>query len=410
MNPYLLKRFDEDIAVVNLSEDGAILDYKLIEKNASFAPLHDPKSTDWLHSWWSRRAVPISQGHIKAMLERQGFATSEEYLVKNLGLSLTDYYWICPIGSGLTWANVNLFENDFHDDINIAGDETDSGSDLPHYTPNGSLQGSLEKCWTIRNGKRGMIKGNRERQSAESFNEVIAGKLHEMQGFTNYTNYKLIEIHGRPYRFGCFSRLFTSQSRELISAYDIVMSQKKRPDVNYYEHFIGVCAEHGLAEEALRPFLEYQIMTDFILSGRDRHLSNVSILRDADSLQFASPAPIYDSGKSMFVDASVPKTEREMLNIQTESFQSTERKLLNMVRDRSLVDAGKLPDPSFIRDLYSLDPCMEESRIEEVVHGYEMKIDLFVRWQNGEDLDKIANTSRHFVQRGTLEDLFENES
>lgn len=406
MRPYILKRFDTDIAVINLSADGTILDFKLIEENAAYAPLHDSKSMDWLRSWWSRRAVPISQGHIKALLERQGFTHSEEYLVKNLGLSLTDYYWISPIGSGLTWANVNLFENDFHDDINIAGDESVLQDVLPHYTPNSSLQGRLDKCWTIRGGKRCMIKGNRDHQSAESMNEIIAAKLHELQGFENYTPYKLIEVHGRPYLYGCVSALFTSASRELISAYDVVISKKQRPDVNSYEHFIRVCAEHGLAEETLRPFMEYQIMTDFILSGRDRHLSNVAVLRDADTLQFMQPAPIYDSGKAMFVDSSVPKTEQEMLNIHTESFQNTERKLLAMARDRSLVDANKLPSPSFIRELYSLDAHMDDSRIEEIVHGYEMKIDLFVRWQAGENLDKIANASRLYVQRGALGDLF----
>lgn len=407
MKPYLLKRFDEDIAIINLTEDGTILDYKLNSSNEALAPLHDFKSTDWLKKWWSRRAVPISQGHIKAMLERQGFATSEEYLVKNLGLSLTDYYWIAPVDSGMKWENVNLFENDFHDDINIAGDETDDTGELPHYTPNGSLQGTLDKCWTIRKGKRGMIKGNRNQLSAESFNEIIATKLHELQGFGNFTRYKLIEVHGRPYLYGCFSELFTSTRRELISAYDVEISKKKRPDVNTYEHFIHVCAEHGLTENILRPFLEYQIMTDFILSGRDRHLSNLSVLRNADTLRFIQPAPIYDSGKSMFVDSSVPKTEQEMLNIFTESFRDTERKLLALVQDRSLVDMSKLPEPSFIRELYGLDPNMDETRINEIVQGYEMKIDLFSRWQAGEDLDRIANASRYFVQKQCLGDIFE---
>lgn len=406
MNPYLLKRFDEEIAVINLTEDGMILDYKLISSNEALAPLHDFKSTDWLKGWWSRRAVPISQGHIKALLERQGFATSEEYLVKNLGLSLTDYYWISPVDSGMKWENVNLFENDFHDDINIAGDESEDTGEIPHYTPNGSLQGTLDKCWTIRKGKRGMIKGNRNQFSAESINEVIAAKLHELQGFGNYTRYKLIEIHGRPYLYGCFSELFTSTHRELISAYDVEISKKKRPDVNTYEHFIQVCAEHGLAEDILRPFLEYQIMTDFILSGQDRHLSNVSILRDADTLQFVQPAPIYDSGKSMFVDSSVPKSEEEMLKIFTSSFQSSERKLLALVQDRSLVDVSKLPSSAFIRELYGLDTNMDETRINEIIQGYEMKIDLFARWQAGEDLDRIANASRHFVQKQHLEDYF----
>lgn len=390
MNPYILKRKDEDIAVINITEEGTITDYKLIEENSRLAPLHDKGSTDWIKSWWKRRAVPIEQGHIKDMLEKRGFLGPEDFLVKNLGLSLTDYYWISPLGTKLKWKDVNLFTNEFHDDINIAGDEEEQQEEIPHYTPNGSLQGSLGKCWTIRNNKRGMIKGNRDNLSAESFNEVLASKLHEMQGFDNYISYKLIEIHGKDYAYGCFSELFTSESLELISAYDVVISKKQRQDISSYEHFIKVCESNGLKEEILRPFLEYEIMTDFILSNRDRHLSNISVLRDADTLEFVKPAPIYDSGKSMFVYDIVPTSEKDMLKIQTESFYKTELKLLEQVRDKLLVDINKLPSPSFVEDLYGLDPYITESRIKEIVRGYEMKIDLFSRWQKGEDLKQIT--------------------
>lgn len=131
MKPYILKRKDKDIAVMNLTEEGTIIDYRLIEENIRFAPLHDEKSTDWLKSWWKRRAVPIEQGHIKDMLERRGLCGPEEFLVKNLGLSLTDYYWICPVGVSLKWKEVNLFTNEFHDDINIAGIEEDWGNAGP---------------------------------------------------------------------------------------------------------------------------------------------------------------------------------------------------------------------------------------------------------------------------------------
>ena len=54
-----------------------------------------------------------------------------------------------------------------------------------------------------------------------------------------------------------------------------------------------------------------------------------------------------------------------------------------------------------------MDDHMDESRIEEIVRGYEMKVDLFTRWQAGEDLDRIANARRVFVQKPDLGDIFE---
>ena len=47
-----------------------------------------------LRKWWQRRAVPLTQGRIRQILEQMGVTTPQEYLVKNLGLSLTDHYWL----------------------------------------------------------------------------------------------------------------------------------------------------------------------------------------------------------------------------------------------------------------------------------------------------------------------------
>ena len=386
---YVLKRKDEIITLIDFLEDGSVHKFHQNLVNPELAPLHNPDDYDWLKQWWKRRSVRISQGHIKNMFEKKGLLGPEDFLLKNLGLSLTDYYWISPMDSKLTWKDVNLFDNEFHGDILISADKNEKENGVPHYTPNGSLQGSLEKSWTILNGERGMLKGNRDQFSTESINEVIASKLHEMQGFDAYTEYKLIKINGREYDYGCYSKLFTSQEKELISAYDVVMSEKQPNHISTYEHFIHVCSKHGMDTDILRQFMDYMILSDFLLSGRDRHLGNVSILRDAENLQFIAPAPIYDSGKCLFVQDSVPVSDRELLSIKTESFAGDEMKMLKLVKDRSCLDVTKLPARSYIEELYALDSKMDNHRIALIGEGYEQKIDLFRRFQLGEDLNKI---------------------
>ena len=131
------------------------------------------------------------------------------------------------------------------------------------------------------------------------------------------------------------------------------------------------------------------ILSDFVLSGRDRHLSNVSILRNAKTLQFAMPAPIYDSGKCLFVQDSVPSSDKGLLSIKTESFAGDELKLLSLVSDRSLLDITKLPSRSFIEEIYRMDSQIDEKRISLIGEGYERKIELFRAFQLGEDLHKI---------------------
>ncbi len=386
---YVLKRKDEIITLVDFLEDGSVYKFHQDLVNPELAPLHNPDDHDWLKQWWKRRSVPISQGHIKNMLEKKGLLGPEDFLLKNLGLSLTDYYWISPMDSGLTWKDVNLFDNKFHGDILIGADKNEKENEISHYTPNGSLQGSLEKSWIILDGERGMLKGNRDQFSVESINEVIASKLHKMQGFEAYTEYKLIKINGREYDYGCYSKLFTSQEKELISAYDVVMSEKQPNHISAYEHFINVCGKHGIDTDKLRQFMDYMILSDFVLSGRDRHLGNISILRNAESLQFITPAPIYDSGKCLFVQDIVPVNDRELLDIRTESFAGNEMKMLKLVKDRSCLDVTKLPARSYIEGLYELDSKMDNHRITLIGEGYERKVDLFRRFQLGEDLNKI---------------------
>ena len=69
-------------------------------KNQEIAPLQERICIDWIERWWNKRAVPLNQGKIREILEQHGVSCPEAYLVKNLGLSLTDFYWIRPLESG----------------------------------------------------------------------------------------------------------------------------------------------------------------------------------------------------------------------------------------------------------------------------------------------------------------------
>ena len=46
--------------------------------------------------------------------------------------------------------------------------------------------------------------------------------------------------------------------------------------------------------------MDYQTLTDFVISNTDEHLVNFGVLRNADTMKLIGPAPIYDSGNSMF--------------------------------------------------------------------------------------------------------------
>lgn len=178
MPVYELMRKNERVTLMALNQSGGIekCDYKNI--NRRIAPLQEQICVDGIQRWWGKRAVPLNQGKIKHILEQQGIFYPEEYLVKNLGLSLTDYYWIRPIDSGLTWEMVNLYQNDFCGSLELEDRMTSGRKPLSTYTPDSTLQGELEKSWIILENKRYLVKGNRDYLSAESINEVFASYLH----------------------------------------------------------------------------------------------------------------------------------------------------------------------------------------------------------------------------------------
>ena len=387
MAMYTLMRKNEEIMMLQIGEDGNII--KLGKKeNLAILPLQNRTSPRGIIEWWRDRAIPIKQGKIEKMLRDNGIETSGLHLTHNLGLSLTDYYWIRPMGSGLTWEDVNLFDNDFKENL-LLGNISYNDDEVREYQPNSSLQGNLEKTWIIDNGIRKLVKGNHDIYSSESINEVIIGDAIKAQG-RDSVSYSLLHIDGKDYDYGCISDLFTSQQKELVSAYAVITSEQKPNNISRYEHFINLCDKNGIDRNVVREYLEFEILIDFIFSNRDRHLTNISVLRDAESLKFISMAPIYDSGKSMMVERDiVPITDKYVLSQQAQGFKESELELLKYVQNRKLVDISLLPDVDYIEDMYRKDSQVSEERIKFVSEMYCRKIDMYEKFAAGANLSEI---------------------
>ncbi len=329
-----------------------------------------------LRKWWQRRAVPKNQGNIQRILEQLNIATPQEYLVKNLGLSLTDHYWIKPLDVELTWQDVNFFTNDFRDPVGEVQFSSDSSNlYLPEnaYSPSSSVQGELQKRWIILNGKRCLIKGNHGSHSQESLNEVVASLLHRKQNCMPYVEYKPIKQPESP-QISCICESFTSDTLEFIPAIDVVESQKKDNATSLFEHFIAVCVQHGMSVNQARSFLEYQILTDFVLTNVDRHLNNFGILRDTNTLQWISMAPIFDSGNSMFwKNPKLPEYD-DLQEIEVNSFRKKESQLLHYVQNPQILNLDLLPSQEELRHIYEKDDMI--SCLDSILAGYQKKIDM----------------------------------
>ena len=142
--------------------------------------------------------------------------------------------------------------------------------------------------------------------------------------------------------------------------------------MSMYEHFIHVCTKNGLDEGAVRTFLEYQILSDFVLTNTDRHLNNFGVLRNTHTLEFIGMAPIFDSGNSMFWDKPKMPLYSDLDDIEVNSFRPTEMKMLKLVTNKSLLDLNKLPTEDELRAIYEMDTLIPY--VDSILLGYRKKI------------------------------------
>ena len=109
-----------------------------------------------------------------------------------------------------------------------------------------------------------------------------------------------VRIGGKDYPCS-LSPLFTSETKEFVSAYQLLMNYKIPNESSLYASLISKAVAMGLEEKKVRQQLEYTIMTDFILSNTDRHLNNMGFLWETEQHRFTDMAPIFDTGNRLFI-------------------------------------------------------------------------------------------------------------
>lgn len=390
-NEYFLMHKDIPVALMEISEDGMLGNYRINESEKDHIPLGGQMNEMKFHDWWRDRAIPKTRHGAKTALQRLGYASTNSALVDNLALSLSDCYWIRPRDEELSWSEVNLFTNDFVDTFGEITINKDQVIDIRNKTrfSCATSQGELQKKWCIGNdGRRYMVKGNYGQSYQQSINEIFATKLHAAQGFNNYTVYlpAKLKVEGDIEGLGCLSYDFCSEKVECISAWELLQTIKIRQNESYYYPLKRVCINLGISEDEFTAFMDYQIMTDYLLSNTDRHMNNISIMRDPDTLKILGFAPIYDTGNSMFYNIPFEQLDLVRLkDIKTHSFVEREVKLLSYVQDRSLIDIEKAVMDF---EIYGMDLVERQIRIPKLKELFDKKLYNLHLFQAGKDLWK----------------------
>ena len=330
-----------------------------------------------LNDWWLGRSIPASRSGIRTALEQLGVSYSEQLLLRCYGLSLSDQYWMKPLHSELEWKNINFFENDFSDDVGniLFGQPATGAVDL--MSPCNTSDGWLKKKWKIIDSKRCLIKGGSNPYMQEPVNEVFGTRLHRRLHWEKYVPYWLMKEKGIPYSV-CEN--FIDSHTELVNAVSINRSMKKKSQFSSYEHFINACEQLGIT--GMKKFLDYMLVFDYLMANTDRHFGNFGAIRNVNTLEWVGPAPVFDSGPSLWHD-KLTRAITPLSEVWTKPFYTEAPRQMKLVSDFSWIPFEQLRNiGDDVREIFVPTEFIDEERIETLARAVAGRV---------EELEDIAN-------------------
>lgn len=276
--------------------------------------------------WWRGRGIPATRSGIQRILDDAGVIVPQELVMRNLGLSLSDQYWIRPQDSHLEWRDLNFFNNDFDRVSDATSPYTPAITSVGAH-PDNTSDGNLSKHWTLRDGKRMLLKGGGA-NNQEPYNEVVATALHQrMLRADEYVRYSLVDDANAVL---CACEDFLTDEEEFIPAVYVDHLLPERAELSYYQHYVNCCESLGVHD--VERSLWKMIVCDDIIANVDRHYRNFGIIRNVETLA-CRPAPIFDSGSCLWADVSLADLKRGEFSFQGKQFDPNPARQLLLVED-----------------------------------------------------------------------------
>lgn len=390
---FVLKHKDMDVAMVQIDTITGKIEYVLEIYLPEELPVGVGGEGNSIAAWWASRAVPDTRRGIQQVLHCLKEETALSLMLSAYGLSLTDHYWMQPIGEELYWKDLNFYENDFSDELgNLLTEfgQVDIEGNISKFSPASSVNGEMKKKWVRMDDTRYLMKVNVNDYGQQAVNERIASRLHERLGWENYVPYRLerVLVEGKEYPCS-LNPLFTSAEYEFVSAYQLIRDYKVPNTVSGYEAVIGQAVLHGMDGHIVRRQLEYTIMTDFILSNTDRHFNNFGFLYCPQKRRLVSMAPIFDTGNALFYNQEIIPSNQNLLEITVSSFCRREADMLRYVKYSGFMDLNLLDHfPEEAEGMLKEYTDMPDVRAEAIADTIRQKIGYLDLFQKGKKIWK----------------------
>ena len=180
----------------------------------------------------------------------------------------------------------------------------------------------------------------------------------------------------------CICPNFITPQTELISGWRICSTRKKPNHLSAYQHYLSCCEELGIP--GVEESLDQMLVLDFLIVNTDRHFNNFGAVRNADTLAWIGPAPIFDSGTSMWhnqlTSLILPRKA-----VESKPFRKTHQEQLQLVTSFDWIrfDALEGIDKEY-RELLSDSPYLDEQRILALGDSLRTRIEMLYEFAKKE--------------------------
>jgi len=344
--------FNADTLVLSFSHDRTLTgdvyqDIVVHEPTQLPIRLKNECTESTVRDWIGRRSVPVNRHHMEAMLGVLNLKEPFDIMRYSHALSLNDTFWMKEEGEALTFAAINLYDNQFDEALGwiaFTGLPSDISRNLS--TPELTTVGVLPKFWQRMNfGDIRLVKGGTSGYSNagyEPYREVASHIIANRLGIATIP-YHLEYVSGK---IASVSKLFTSKETGLMTGSEYLDYKYPNIKAKALSDLFAAMRQDGID---LAPFYK-MCFFDYIIENFDRHLNNWGFRVDNQTQRILGFAPIWDNGMSL--DYDKPQDLREKFDFAsfslkydfvkdceyTKEFQGMTNKLLVSIKSGALFE------------------------------------------------------------------------
>lgn len=255
----------------------------LVIKNEDLLPLYLKKIQN-ADFWLETRAIDSHRANSRLLKKALRLTEKDDVstVIHVNGATITDNYWVRPIGSELTYNDVR-FTDDYFSNLALKGTFNSfnrAANSKRSKTPELTNIGSFEKCWKLREGKWWMYK---KASHEEAFSELFICELGRALGM-NMATYERGDK--------CVKSLdFTNSASVNFEPASAFMGDNE-DYVDVVEALLKLCPD------AIPDYIRL-IFMDTVCANPDRHTNNFGLIRDITTGKLLGLAPNYDNNMAL---------------------------------------------------------------------------------------------------------------